>query len=44
MANNMNELLSVVLLYLSMCQVPCPLGCRAYSLVWWEEGALCIEC
>ena len=26
-----------------MRRIPRSLGCRAYSLVWWEEGAFCVE-
>jgi len=36
--------LSVILVYLYMCRISCALGCRAYVLVWWEEGPLRVEC
>ena len=36
-------LLSVLSLYLCMPQIPCALGCTAYSSVWWEgHFVLCI--
>ena len=38
-----DQLLSVVLLYLRMCQIPCALDCRACLSVWQEEGALHVE-
>ena len=37
------SLLSVVLLYLFVHQIPHDLGCRAYLSVWQEEGAFCME-
>ena len=35
--------LSVVLVYLHIHGIPHALGCRAYLLVWWKVGALCVE-
>ena len=37
------HLLSVVLLYLHMYQIPCALGCRAHLSVWWDKEAFCVE-
>ena len=39
-----SQLLSVVLLYLHMCWIPCALRGTVYSWVWQEEGAFCVEC
>ena len=36
-SSDCSKLLSLVLLYLHMLQIPFALGCRAYLLVWLEE-------
>ena len=38
-----SQWLSVPLLYLHMCLFPRALRCTAYSLMWPEEGAFCVE-